>query len=129
MDSNGTQFLLLAEAADFANAQDDLAWDVRTGSFGLVQRQRLRLPRVPAAATAVAWSAAEPLVLDDHGQVGRLSDDRRRFLFSPAWPPTEWHPVLSGAEGLSAVDSRPAEITRRKDSVERTPPPWRLTAS
>jgi phage tail-like protein len=111
MDSNGTQFLLLAEAADFANAQAELAWDVRTGSFGLVQRQPLRLPRVPAAAAAIAWAAAEPLVLDDHGQVGRLSDDHRRFLFAPAWPPTEWHPVLSGAEGLSAVDAESLSLT------------------
>jgi phage tail-like protein len=104
MDSNGTRFLLLADAVDFGTGQPDLAWDARTASFGLVQHQPLRLPRVPAAAAMTAWEAARPLVLDDHGQVGRLSDDRRRFLFAPAWPPDEWRPVLSGAEGVSAPD-------------------------
>jgi len=104
MDSNGTRFLLLADAGDFAVAEPALGWDRRTASFGLRQRQELRLPRPAPAAALIAWRAAEVLVLDDGGQIGRLASDRRQLLYSPQWPAQGWEPVRAEIEGTRAAD-------------------------
>jgi hypothetical protein len=100
MDSNGTGFLLLASAEDFASANAGIGWDQSLGALVLAQRQRLRLPPTDPAASDLAWGEARPLVLDDHGQIGRLSPDRTRFEFAPAWTsdpngPSSWSPVLA----------------------------------
>jgi phage tail-like protein len=103
MDSQGTHFLLLTGPADLDTGADGLAWDAAAGGFGLVQDQALHLPAVDAAEALVRWAAAEPLVLDAHGQLGRLSPDRRTFELALDWPPREWRPVRAQAVDASAA--------------------------
>ena len=103
MDSNDTRFLLLADADDFACTQRDLAWDARTASLGLVQRQPLRLSRPVPAAAMIAWRGAQPLVRDDFGQLGRLSNDGAQFQMSTTWPSNHWPVVRAEAEDGAAA--------------------------
>ncbi len=106
MDSNGTRFLLLNSAADFGERSADCGWDAALGAFTLTRRDAPRLPALPAAAARAALQASGPLVLDGHGQYGRLSDDRRQFEFALKWParPVDWQPVLAELAGDSAPD-------------------------
>ena len=106
MDSNGTRFLLLNSAEDFGERAADCGWDAALGAFTLARRDTPRLPTLPAAAARAALQASGPLVLDGHGQYGRLSDDRRQFEFALKWParPVDWQPVLAELAGDSAPD-------------------------
>lgn len=104
MDSNGSRFLLLASAADFGERAADCGWDARLGAFALARRDVPRLPEVPAGEARAALEKCVPLVLDGHGQYGRISPDGRRFEFALHWPAAErdWRPVLAGRAEQSA---------------------------
>lgn len=105
MDSNGSRFMLLNSAADFGERSADCGWDAALGAFMLARRDTPRLPNLPAADARALLAASGPLVLDGHGQYGRLSDDRRQFEFALKWPaaPTDWRPVLAELAGDSAA--------------------------
>lgn len=90
MDSNGTRFLLLAGVVDFRQRGSQCVWDAEAGALTLAQAGQPRLPHVPAEDALALWRAATPWVLDDHGQIARLSEDRRRIEFALGWPPTGW---------------------------------------
>lgn len=90
MDSNGTRFLLLAGAADLGQRGSQCVWDAGAGALTLAQAGQPRLPRLPVDEALALWRAATPWVLDDHGQIARLSADRRRVEFALGWPPTGW---------------------------------------
>lgn len=79
MDVNGTPYFLLRGAEDFVHGSDAFGWDTRRGAFTLRQRQQLRLPRVPPADARAVWAAAQPLVRDLFGQVGRIAPGGRRL--------------------------------------------------
>jgi len=98
MDSNGTRFLLLNSAADFGERSADCGWDDALAAFALARRDRPRLPAMPAEQARAAWRNARPLVMDRHGQYGRLAADGSRFEFALHWPAaeTDWRPVLAG---------------------------------
>lgn len=104
MDSNGTRFLLLASAADFGDRAADCGWDARLAAFALARRDTPRLPDVPAGEARAALEKSAPLVLDGHGQYGRLSPDGRRLEFALRWPAgdTDWRPVLAELAGETA---------------------------
>ncbi len=116
MDSNGTRFLLLNSAADFAEQSGDCGWDAALKAFTLARRDMPRLPELPAEQARDALAAAAPLVLDGHGQYGRVSGDGRRFEFALRWPAAEpdWRPVLAelagdGAPSLEALVLDPVD--------------------
>lgn len=104
MDSNGTRFLLLNSAADFGEQSGDCGWDSALGAFTLARRDMPRLPDPPPDQARAALTAAAPLVLDGHGQYGRISGDGGRFEFALHWPAAEpdWRPVLAELAGDSA---------------------------
>ncbi len=106
MDSNGTRFLLLNSAADFGERSADCGWDATLGAFTLARRDAPRLPSLSADAARAALQAGGPLVMDAHGQFGRLSQDGARFEFALKWPaaPADWQPVLAELAGDSAPD-------------------------
>ncbi|WP_300333011.1 phage tail protein [Accumulibacter sp.] len=119
MDSNGTRFLLLAGAADFHQRSRQCVWDAEAGALTLAPAGEPRLPRLPVDEALALWRGATPYVLDDHGQIARLSADRRRVEFALGWPTTVWDVVraarvpgdpaagdLAGAT-LDAVDAPP----------------------
>lgn len=72
MDVNGTPYLLLREAAEFAHGSAAFGWDARRGAFTLRQAQRLRLPGLPAPAARAIWASAPALVQDPFGQIARI---------------------------------------------------------
>lgn len=104
MDSNGTRFLLLNSAADFGERSASCGWDHALGAFMLDRRDPPRLPQLPATEARALLAACTPLVIDGHGQLGRLSADRRSFEFALHWPaaPADWRPVR--AEAVSDDD-------------------------
>lgn len=108
MDSNGARFLLLNTAEDFGQRSDNCGWDAGQGAFMLARRDVPRLPMLDAAAAREAWKGAAPLVLDAHGQYGRLSDDGQRFEFALAWPAKsdDWHPVLAESTETAAATAQ-----------------------
>ncbi|HMV91962.1 MAG TPA: hypothetical protein PKC16_00770, partial [Thauera aminoaromatica] len=93
MNSNGTRFLLLDGAADFHNTSRQCSWDHEQRAFTLTRQDAPRLPRLAAARARERLLAATPWMLDDHGQLGRLSDDGLRLECAPSWPPRTWQPV------------------------------------
>ncbi|HMV62583.1 MAG TPA: hypothetical protein PKE01_04580 [Rhodocyclaceae bacterium] len=93
MDSNGTRFLLLDRAADFRNAGGSCAWDADARAFTLVRHDEPRLPRLAAADALQAWADAGPWILDDYGQIARLSADRRSIEAAVGWPDAPWNPL------------------------------------
>lgn len=119
MNSNGTRFLLLDGAADFRNASRQCSWDVEQRAFTLTRQDTPRLPQMPAARARELLAAATPLILDDHGQLGRLSADGLRFECALRWPATaasDWQPVLAalddaetGAPNLEALVLNPVD--------------------
>jgi phage tail-like protein len=92
MDSNGSRFILLDRAADFADCGEECSWDAVAQAFTLARADKPRLPRLDAPTALARWQSATPYVLDDHGQLGRLSDDRKRLEFSLSWTP-QWQTV------------------------------------
>ncbi|BAL26833.1 hypothetical protein [Azoarcus sp. KH32C] len=98
MNSNGTRFLLLDGAADFRNASRQCSWDAEQRAFTLTRQDAPRLPHLAPARARELLAAATPCVLDDHGQIGRLSDDGTRFECTLSWPPTAWQPVLAALD-------------------------------
>ena len=104
MDSNGTRFLLLNSAADFAEQSGDCGWDSALGAFALARRDRPRLPKLAASDARAQLTDARPLVLDGHGQYGRISPDGKRFEYALHWPAgdADWRPVLAELAGDSA---------------------------
>lgn len=105
MDSNGTRFILLEGERDFRTARRDCGWNPVQGAFTLARQDQPRLPRLTPERTLELWQAATPHVLDDHGQIGRLSADRRTFEWSLSWPGTEWKAVRAAIEGGIAEDA------------------------
>ena len=93
MNSNGTRFLLLDGAADFHNTSRQCSWDHEQRAFTLTRQDAPRLPRLAAARARGRLLAATPWMLDEHGQLGRLSDDGLRLECAPSWPPRTWQPV------------------------------------
>lgn len=105
MDSNGTRFVLLKGPGDFRSARRDCGWNDALGAFTLARQDRPHLPRLDPDRALELWREATPYVLDDHGQIGRLSADRLRFEWSLTWPGTEWQPVRATIEGGMAEDA------------------------
>ena len=103
MNSNGTRFLLLDGAADFRNASRQCAWDAEQRAFTLTRQDGARIPQLPPARARDIHAAATPWMIDDHGQLGRLSDDGLRLECALAWPPAQWQraqwqPVLAALD-------------------------------
>ena len=119
MDSNGTRFLLLNSADAFHSAPAKCAWDKKAQAFSLTRQDPPRLPRLAPDQGMALWQAATPLVLDDHGQLGRLSPDRLRFEFSLTWPAPEWQVVRASRADSTAVPDTAAALTL--DPVEAPP--------
>lgn len=119
MNSNGTRFLLLDGASDFRNASRQCSWDVEQRAFTLTRQDAPRLPQLAPARARELLAAATPCVLDDHGQLGRLSDDGTRFECALGWAAAtrdEWQPVLAalddaetGAPNLEALVLDPVD--------------------
>ncbi|NMG75810.1 phage tail protein [Aromatoleum diolicum] len=119
MNSNGTRFLLLDGASDFRNASRQCSWDVEQRAFTLTRQDAPRLPQMPAARARELLAAATPFVLDNHGQIGRLTADGQGFECALGWPAAtrdEWQPVLAalddaetGAPNLEALVLDPVD--------------------
>lgn len=93
INSNGSQFLLLDGAADFGASGQTCRWDAGLRAFTLTRQDTPRLPRPQPDSVRTRHAAATPLVLDEHGQLGRLSDDRRRLECAIAGPAGTWAAV------------------------------------
>lgn len=93
INSNGSQFLLLDGAADFSASGQTCRWDAGLRAFMLTRQDTPRLPRPAPAAVRAQIASATPLVLDEHGQLGRLSDDRRRLECAVAGDAAGWQAV------------------------------------
>lgn len=93
MNSNGSRFILLADAAALRAGGDGCAWDAQAGALTLARRDTPRLPRLPLRRLQALWAAATPLVQDDHGQLGRLAPERRRIEFSLDRLGRRWQPL------------------------------------
>ena len=105
MDSNGTRFVLLKGSGEFRTPSRDCGWNDMLGAFTLARQDQPRLPHIDPARTLELWRNAIPYVLDDHGQIGRLSADRRSFEWSLSWPGTAWQPVRAAIEGGEGADA------------------------
>jgi phage tail-like protein len=105
MDSNGTRFVLIKGPCEFRTARRDCGWNPVAGAFTLTRQDQPRLPRLDTTRALELWAAATPYVLDDHGQIGRLSADRRTFEWSLSWPGDNWQPVRAAIEGGIAKDA------------------------
>lgn len=98
MDSNGTRFILVKGPSDFRTASSGCGWNSALDAFTLARQDQPRLPRPAADLALKLWSEATPHVQDDHGQIGRLSADRRSFEWSLGWPGKAWQPVRAASE-------------------------------
>lgn len=103
MDSNGTRFILLKGLADFRTASRDCGWNPGLDAFTLTRQDRPRLPHLAPARALELWEEATPHVQDDHGQIGRLSADRRRFEWSLSWPGENWQVVRAASDPASGL--------------------------
>lgn len=82
MDVNRTPWLLLADAAAFAAAEDALAWDAGAGCLRL---REAAVPRWPVRARDAGYAAraASPLrVLDGHGLLGVADEVRIEVILA-----------------------------------------------
>lgn len=107
MDSNGSRFILLKGERDFRTPQRNCGWNARAGAFTLTRQDPPRMPHLERTRAQALWRSSTPYVLDDHGQIGRLSGDRRTFEFSLSWPADMWQPVRASfteAEAKSTED-------------------------
>lgn len=87
MNSNGSQFLLLHDADDFrTDARDQCTWDEQWQVLRLFGAQRGRFAQRVLPNALAAWMKARALVLDPHGQLGFISEDRTRLLYSTDFP-------------------------------------------
>ena len=93
MNSNGSRFVLLADASALRASGEGCAWDAQAGALALERRDTPRLPRLPLRRLQALWAAATPLVQDDHGQLGRLGPDGRRIEFSLDRLGRRWQPL------------------------------------
>ena len=111
MDSNGTRFVLLKGAYDFRTARRDCGWNDESGAFTLARQDQPRLPRLDPARALALWRDAIPYVLDDHGQIGRLSANRSSFEWSLNWPGTAWQPVQAAIDVDIGMGENAAAVT------------------
>lgn len=106
MNSNGSRFLLLDGASDFRSASRQCSWDAHRRAFTLARQDTPRLPRRPIAEVRALLASASPYILDDHGQIGRLSEDGQRLECLLAWPAPsatpDWQPVLAALDDAEA---------------------------
>lgn len=98
MNSNATRFLLLDGATDFRSTSRQCSWDAERRAFTLARQDSARIPHLAVPRARELHAGATPWMIDDYGQLGRLSDDGRRFECSPAWPATAWHTVLAALD-------------------------------
>lgn len=105
MNANGSRFVLLQGASAWRASGEGCAWDADAGALTLARHDTPRLPRVDSARFDALWQAAEPWVLDDHGQLGRLSPDRRCVEAALDRAGRAWTPLLAErdpADGTAA---------------------------
>lgn len=118
MDSNRTRFLLLDGPADFRTASGACGWDPLVQGFALARRDTPRLPKLPVPTASTIWKQAGPWILDDHGQLGRLSDNRRAFECAPNGLPGGWIPVEAATdEGLDFAEAALAPVVAPEGST------------
>ena len=67
-------------------------------AFTLKKQDQPRLPRLERARAKSLWEIATPYIVDDYGQIGRLSPDRRQLEWSLIWPGDGWQPVRATKE-------------------------------
>lgn len=115
MDSNGSRFLLMNQAEDFAlRDAPDCLWNPRLSALIMAQQQELRLPSTPIEDAQEAWEKQSPLLMDTYQQLGMLSDDRRAFQFSLRWPAqpetVKAHKVEAVADSLEQLKLDPVDV-------------------
>lgn len=110
MDSNGTRFLLLNSGTDFRTADRDCGWDVQGQAFTLARHDPPRMPRMAVAEALALAAAASPWVLDDHGQLARLSDDRKHVEFTLSWPAATWEVLKASRDPRAPLASSLDEL-------------------
>lgn len=98
MDSNRTPFLLLKDAGDFANRSLKFVWDEQQQVFRFEQQQRHFYPEATKNEALQAWDDDPAVVMDNYGQIGRISDDKIHFEVKQNWRSTDWQPLLVGSE-------------------------------
>ena len=106
MNSNGNRFVLLTGDNGLRASGNGCAWDAVQRALTLQRQDQPRLPQLGSAAALALWQAATPRVQDDHGQLGRLSDNRQRILFSLDRQGQTWQTLLAErdpADGLAAT--------------------------
>ena len=116
MDSNGTGFVLLNSKQEFRTASRDCGWNETAAAFMLKRTDQPQLPHLNPTHALELWRDATPYILDDHGQIGRLSQDRLRFEWSLSWPGTDWQSVRAGVDVEVAAGENAAAVTL--DSVD-----------
>lgn len=82
MDVNNTRFFLLRDRQEFAHRSSSFSWDSNRNGLTLAQNQALRIPGAGTPESVAAWQAATPLVVDQFGQVGRISADGARIEYN-----------------------------------------------
>jgi len=95
MDSNGTRYVLYNQRRDFRTGSQLCGWNDAQSAFTLTRRDEPRLPEADAALSEALSADALPYMLDDHGQLGRISVDRSRLEFALRWPEPDWRPVMA----------------------------------
>ena len=79
MDVNNTRFFLLRDRQEFAHRSTSFSWDSKRNALALAPNQALRLPRASTPESEAAWQSATPLLVDQFGQIGRISTDGTRI--------------------------------------------------
>lgn len=102
MDSNRTSFLLLKSAGDFASRSLKFVWDSQQQAFRLEQQQAHFFPDTPPEQALSAWQNAPARVMDNHGQVGGISPDGKRFQVKADWQGTQWQDVRASSNNPDA---------------------------
>lgn len=110
MDSNGTRFILIKGSCDFRTASSGCGWNSALDAFTLARQDQPRLPRLAPDLALKLWHEATPYVQDDHGQIGRLSADRRTLEWAPGWPGKTWQPVRAASESGTGHEAAAATL-------------------
>ena len=106
MNANGSDFLLLHGARDFATeAADVFHWDEKSQVLRMAQQDQPRTANVPRAEALAAWGAAGPLCEDRFGQIGILNGDATELHYAISWPPGDTDPVVVSSEIGSGSDT------------------------